>query len=107
VGGGSNSCQLQLWLVQVWDDRVQSVQAAPFSPQAVSTVPAWQALLASQQPLQWLIRQGLPQPSSAPWHLPLQLGKHLHFQPAHFSPLAAQSTQAAPARPQALSAVPG
>lgn len=64
--------------------------------------------MPSQQPVQLLLWQVPPQPSEAPWHLPLQLGVQLlpQLPLAQLEPCAAQLAQAAPPFPQALSAVP-
>jgi len=98
--------QLPLPALQVLLLAVQSTQAAPLLPQAVSTLPPRQVLLLSQQPVQWFIEQLPPQPSSAPRHLPMQSGTHLQTPAEQTSPVALQSTQAAPPTPQALVAVP-
>jgi hypothetical protein len=63
----------QVPVVQPVTPDVQSWQAAPAAPQAVSEVPSWQTV-PSQQPVHWLVGQVPPQPSSAPAHLPMHWG---------------------------------
>lgn len=98
--------QLPLPALHVVLVRVQSTQATPFFPQAVSSLPSRHALVASQQPGQWLVAQGVPHPSSAPTHFPLQSGTHWHVPLTQTSPAGVQSTQATPPVPQTVAVVP-
>lgn len=66
-------------LAQLW-------QAPPAAPQSASWLPGWQTALASQQPLHWSAAHGWPQPSSAPAHLPAQLGAQQDPPELHSSP---------------------
>jgi hypothetical protein len=84
----------------------QSTHAAPPMPQAAVEDPFWQVLLPSQQPLQVFVGQGLPQPSSAPRHLPVQEGIHLQIPPEKQDSPLAQATQDPPPVPQAAVVVP-
>ena len=83
------------------------MQPPPPEPQFADVLPPLQ-LVPLQQPLHLLLGQVLPQPSAAPWHLPLQLGVQLVVQVPLLQTLPlAHLTQAPPDLPQSPLLVPG
>jgi hypothetical protein len=57
---------------QVGVDTGQLTQVSPLVPQALLAVPGWQTSPTSQQPVQVLVGQGSPHPSSSPLQRPVQ-----------------------------------
>ena len=94
--------------LQVGVGLAQATQLAPPTPQAEELVPVLQRP-CWQQPPQLFVGHGAPQPSSSPWHLPVQLGVQTPWQVwlSQVCPLSEQSRQSLPPLPQALSVPPG
>lgn len=104
VQEGSQGLSVQVRSVQFCSGP-HTAQAPPTLPHAEVARPGSHFLSAVQQPSQLFTLQMPPQPLSAPWHLPAQLGSHPHNPPVHSVP--SQTSHSAPFLPHAAAVLPG